>query len=148
MSQSVATIWIDGKPAYMVIELYHVHETDMPLTIRLYSNTESLSLDGGIQPCVDLEGQPIEFPEGLEFCSEGNIWSGKLPAETVTRLIRSARDADQLAVSLTLKNDCLITGTFSTSGLDTSYTAGFNWKLHYRPYWEATRLGRFSFEPR
>ena len=148
LSQSVATIWVNDKPLYMVIELYHVHEKETPITIRLYSKTGALPLNSLFQPQINLHDQVISFQDAFEFCPDSNIWTGVLAAETLTRLIRSAKDGNQLTVKLMLKNDHAITGSFLMSGLDTSYTSGFQWKLHYRPFWEATRLGRIGFEPR
>ena len=147
LSQSVATIWVDDKPYYIVVELYHVHEKETPVTIRVYSKTGALPLDPRVQPQIKVNSQLISFAQALEFTPESYIWSGIFSAETLTRFMRCAKGGDQLNITLALENDQAITGLFSMSGLDTSFTAGFHWKLHYRPFWEATRLGRFSFEP-
>jgi hypothetical protein len=106
-----------------------------------------LALNPDTQPHLNLHGRPLVFTKPLEFSAAGSIWSGILPAKMVTRLINAADEKCKLTATLALKNDGTITGVFGTSGFDQSYRAGFEWKLHYRPFWEATRLGRFSLGP-
>jgi len=148
LSQSLATTWINGKPAYIVVELYHVHEKDIPVVVRLYSKNKTISLDAKTPPVMQLDGKPIALKKTFDFCSRGDIWSGIFSAATVDDLVDAAKNEKKLTVSLMLQNNTTITGKFSAAGFDASYKAGFNWKLHYRPFWEATRLGRFSIEMR
>ena len=144
LSQSVATIWVDEKPAYMVIELYHVHENNMPIMIRLYSKKEHLPLNPDVLPEIKLNGKTIAPQAAFEYCPKGHAWSGLLSADTVSLLISATQEKSPLTVSLALLRHDAITGAFFIDGLGASYQAGFDWKLHYRPYWEATRLGRSS----
>jgi hypothetical protein len=148
LSQSIATTWINGKPAYMVVELYHVHEKDMPVVVRLYSKTETIPLDAQTPSEMKLDGKPVVLKKTFDFCALGEIWSGTLSAATVDNLIDAAKQEKHLSVTLALQNNTTITGNFGMAGFDASFNAGFNWKLHYRPFWEATRLGRFSSAPR
>lgn len=146
MTQSVATVWVDRNAVYMVIELYHVHENDMPITIRLHSKKEQLHLDPQVPPLLKLGGKTIASKSAFEYCQKGHMWSGLLSAETVRSFIRASDEKGSLTVNLALLTRNAITGKFLIDGFDASYQAGFDWRLYYRPYWEATRMGRDSFE--
>jgi len=146
MTQSVATVWVDKIPIYMVIELYHVHENDMPITIRLYSKKEHLHLDPKVLPAIKLSGKTIASKTAFEYSQKGHMWSGLLSAETVQFLISAPDEKSPLTVNLALLNRNPIIGKFFIDGFDASYHAGFDWRLYYRPYWEATRLGRDNLQ--
>jgi hypothetical protein len=146
LSQSVATVWLGENPVYMVVELYHVHENDMPVIVRLYSKKGRLDLDPGMLPVMRMNGTSIALKAVFEYSPKGRVWSGVLSEDTIRYLMDPHQENKTMCVSLQLKNRHTISGMFYIEGFAASYKTGFDWKLHYRPFWEATRLGRYSLQ--